>query len=161
MKNRQPIDEYFLQLVSVIGQRGTCDRGLSGCVIVRDKQILSTGYVGSPVGVEHCDDDGHEFETRFHEDGSKTEHCIRTTHAEQNAIINAAKHGVSVDKGTLYCTMTPCYTCIKLIINAGIKRIVADYDYQDSQKTKELVNHITISQGVRLEIIHDEVVKYK
>lgn len=160
MSKRQDIDDYFLDLVKLIGSRGTCDRGKSGCVIVRDKHILSTGYVGSPVGVEHCDDIGHELETRFHEDGSKTGHCIRTTHAEQNAIVNAARHGSSIEGATLYCTMVPCYTCIKLIINAGIKRVVADYDYHASQRTKDLINHLMLVHAIKLEMRHEKTMKY-
>lgn len=157
---RQSIDEYFLSIVKLIGSRGTCDRGRSGCVIVKDKHILSTGYVGSPVGVEHCDDVDHEFETRYDSEGHGSEHCIRTTHAEQNAIVQAARVGVSIDGATLYCTMTPCYTCAKLIMNAGIKRVVADYDYHDSERTKHLFEHCTFTNGVRLELVHDEVMKY-
>lgn len=161
MIERQSIDDYFLNLVKVIGERGTCDRGKSGCIIVKDKHILSTGYVGSPVGIEHCDDIDHEFETRFHADGSKTEHCIRTTHAEQNAIVNAAKHGSRIDGATLYCTMVPCYTCIKLIVNAGINRIVCEYDYQDSKRTKLLVERLSLSKGITMSIKHNEVMSYK
>lgn len=160
MSKRQSIDEYFLELVNVIGSRGTCDRGKSGCVIVRDKHILSTGYVGSPIGVEHCDDIGHELERRVNDDGTESEHCVRTTHAEQNAIVQAAKVGISIDRATLYCTMVPCYTCIKLIVNAGIIRIVAANDYHASQRTKDLVTHITLSHDVSLDVISDKVVIY-
>lgn len=160
MSKRQDIDDYFLDIVKLIGSRGTCDRGRSGAIIVKDRHILSTGYVGSPVGVEHCDEIGHELEERLNSDGSKSEHCIRTTHAEQNAIVQAARVGVSIDGATIYCTMVPCYTCIKLLINAGIKRIVADRDYHASQKTKDLVVHLTLAEGIKLEIMHEEVVDY-
>jgi dCMP deaminase len=93
---REHIDNYFLRIVEVVGSRGTCDRGRSGCIIVKDKNIISTGYVGAPHGLDHCDDVGHLIIDN---------HCIRSTHAEQNAIINAAKNGVKLNGATLYCTM--------------------------------------------------------
>lgn len=161
MSKRQSIDDYFLSIVKIIGSRGTCDRGRSGCVIVKDKHILSTGYVGSPIGVEHCDDIGHEMEERLNEDGSKSEHCIRTTHAEQNAIVQAARTGISINGATLYCTMVPCYTCIKLIINAGIKRVVAEHDYHASKRTKDLINHLSLVNHVKLEIMNEKPLEYK
>ena len=79
-------DEYFMQIANTVSTRATCDRGRSGCVIVRDKQILVSGYVGSPVGMLHCDEVGHQMKQLIHEDGSVTCHCTRTVHAEQNAI---------------------------------------------------------------------------
>ena len=121
-------DEYFIQLANLVGTRATCDRGRSGCVIAKNNRILSTGYVGSPIGTAHCDDVGHEMHTVLCEDGSKSRHCIRTTHNEQNAIANAARFGVALDGATIYCYMTPCYTCAKLIINSGIKRVVCNKD---------------------------------
>ena len=122
-------DEYFINLAIEIGKRGTCNRGRSGCVIVKDKQILSTGYVGSPKGTHHCDEIGHQFKKTIHEDGTISNHCVRTTHAEQNAICQAAKNGVSINGATLYCNMEPCYACAKMIINSGIKRVVAKNRY--------------------------------
>ena len=113
-------DEYFMKIVEIVGSRATCDRGRSGCVITKDRRIVSTGYVGSPAGIAHCDDVGHEMHTVTHADGKQTRHCIRTTHAEQNAIAQAARVGASLDGGTLYCKMTPCYVCAKMIINTGI-----------------------------------------
>jgi dCMP deaminase len=86
-------DEYFMSITQMVATRATCDRGRSGSVIVKDKHILSTGYVGSPPGVAHCDDVGHEMHTVINEDGSQSQHCIRTTHAEQNAIVQAARFG--------------------------------------------------------------------
>lgn len=122
-------DHYFMDIARTVGERATCDRGRSGCVITRDKQILVTGYVGAPKGLPHCDDVGHQIKKVTHEDGSVSEHCLRTTHAEQNALAQAAKFGVAVDGGTLYCSMTPCPTCAKMIINAGIVRVVCDKRY--------------------------------
>ena len=150
-------DEYFMNLAEVVGTRATCDRGRSGCVIARDKRILATGYVGSPVGLPHCDDVGHEFHIVIHEDGTKTEHCIRTAHAEANAIVHAARVGSALDGGTLYCHMTPCYTCAKMIINAGIKRVVCLKDYHASSQTKKVFK----LAKVKLRILSKEMETYK
>ena len=106
-----------------VAERGTCDRAHVGAIIVRDRRILTTGYNGSPAGLPHCDDVGHLIV-----DG----HCVRTLHAEQNAIIQAAYHGVSVRDGTIYVTHQPCLTCAKMIINAGIKRVAYAGEYPDN-----------------------------
>lgn len=138
-KNSRPSwDEYFLGMVEYVGRRGTCDRGRAGAVIVKDKRILATGYVGAPVGLPSCDDVGHELNTVINEDGSKSIHCIRTAHAEQNAINNAARIGVAILGGTIYTKMTPCYKCAQSIINAGIKRVVALKDYHGAVQTKKI-----------------------
>ena len=109
--HRPTWDEYFMDLANTAAKRATCDRGRSGCIIVRDKQVLVTGYVGSPKGMPHCDEVGHLFKKVYHEDNSITQHCVRTVHAEQNAICQAARRGIALNKGTLYCKMTPCRTC--------------------------------------------------
>ncbi|MCB9798722.1 cytidine/deoxycytidylate deaminase family protein [Candidatus Nomurabacteria bacterium] len=130
-------DEYFMEVARAVAKRATCDRGRSGCVIAKNKQILVTGYVGAPAGLGHCDDVGHQMKTVTHEDGHQSQHCVRTTHAEQNAIVQAAKTGVAIDGATLYCKMTPCDTCAKMIINSGIKNIVCEKQYHagaDSEK---------------------------
>lgn len=149
-------DEYFLQMADMIGSRGTCDRGRSGCVITLNKRILSTGYVGAPVGLPHCDEAGHEMHTVTHEDGTTSQHCIRTAHAEQNAINNAARIGVAIEGATLYCKMTPCYKCAQSIINSGIVRVVAAKDYHASKRTKEIFKQV----GLDLEIL-GELETYK
>lgn len=149
-------DQYFLNLVELVGTRSTCDRGKSGCVITKDKRILSTGYIGAPVGARHCDDIGHEMHTVKHEDGKETKHCIRTAHAEQNAIVNAARFGVALEGATLYCHMTPCYACAKMIINAGIKRVVCNLDYHAGGRSKEIFQEV----GVIYELVNNEVQKY-
>ncbi|MEK7566091.1 MAG: cytidine/deoxycytidylate deaminase family protein [Patescibacteria group bacterium] len=154
--NRPNWDEYFLNLIQVIGTRATCDRGKSSCVIAKNKRILTTGYVGSPAGAKHCDEAGHEMHTVIHEDGSQTRHCIRTAHAEQNAISNAARFGVSLEGGTLYCQMTPCYVCAKMIINAGIKRVVCAKDYHDGDRSKEIFKET----GIEYELISPENQSY-
>lgn len=141
-------DEYFLSLVELVGSRGTCDRGRSGCVIVKDKRILSTGYVGSPIGTKHCDEIGHEMHTVKHQDDKETRHCVRTSHAELNAIANAARFGVALDGATLYCHMTPCYTCAKMIINAGIKKVVCNLDYHAGARSKEIFKEAGISYSL-------------
>ncbi len=137
-------DEYFIKIVEMVGSRGTCDRGRAGCVIARNRRIVATGYAGSPVGLAHCDDAGHEMHTVLNEDGSTSRHCIRTTHAEQNAICEAARMGIALEGGTLYCKMTPCYTCAKMIINAGIKKVVCAQDYHSGQRSKEIFQEAKI-----------------
>ena len=149
-------DEYFQNLVEVVRTRGTCDRGRTGCVVVRDRRVLATGYVGSPIGTAHCDEVGHEMHTVIHEDHTQTKHCIRTSHAEQNAIANAARFGVALDGATLYCRMTPCYTCAKMIINCGIKRVVCTIDYHAGQRAKEIFKEA----GVKFELVSEEVETY-
>lgn len=149
-------DEYFMKICQVVASRATCDRGRSGCVIVRDKQILTTGYVGSPIGLPHCDEIGHQFNSVIHEDGHQSQHCIRTTHAEQNAICQAAKLGISLNGATLYCKMTPCYVCAKMIINVGIKRVVCEKDYHASALSKEIFD----KAGIELKILNPEVEQY-
>lgn len=150
-------DEYFMEVCRTVAKRATCDRGRSGCVIALDNQILVTGYVGSPMGLPHCDEVGHQFKKMQHEDGSVTQHCVRTVHAEQNAICQAAKRGIAIDGATLYCKMTPCRTCAMLIINCGIKRVVAERRYHDSADTLSMFEQA----GVVLEHLHDEVEKYE
>lgn len=131
-------DAYFLNLIRTIGTRATCDRGRAGCVIVKDKRILATGYAGSPAGTKHCDDVGHEIHLVINEDNSRSRHCVRTAHAEQNAVANAARFGAALDGATLYCNMTPCYTCAKMIINAGIKRVICEKDYHAGERSKRI-----------------------
>ena len=137
-------DEYFLKLTEVISTRGTCDRGYAGSIIVKNKRILSTGYVGAPVGIPSCDEVGHEIQTVTNEDGIQSRHCIRTAHAEQNAINNAARIGIAIEGGTLYCKMTPCYKCAQSIINSGIVRVVALKDYHGGARTKDIFKQAQI-----------------
>ena len=155
--NRPSWDEYFINVMEMIGARGTCDRGKSGCVIAKNKRIISTGYVGAPAGCKHCDELGHEMHTVKKEDGTESRHCIRTSHAEENAIVQAARSGVSTEGATLYCKMAPCYTCAKMIINAGIVRVVALKDYHASQRSKEIFKEA----GVQFDLIHEELEVYK
>ena len=154
--NRPSWDEYFMEVCDAISKRATCDRGRSGCVIARDKQLLVTGYVGAPAGLSHCDEEGHLFKKTLHEDGAVTTHCVRTVHAEQNAICQAAKLGLSIDGGTLYCRMTPCRTCAMLIINCGIIRVVCQRRYHDGADSEALFK----KARVKLEYLNDEVQSY-
>ena len=157
-KHKRPSwDEYFIGMIDIVGSRGTCDRGRSGAILVKDKRILATGYVGSPIGLPHCDEVGHDMHTITQEDGTVSRHCLRTAHAELNVIANAARFGVAVDGATIYCKMVPCYTCAKTIINAGIKRLVAFRDYHATAQTKKIFKQA----GIKLEIIHKEVESYK
>ncbi|WP_394828365.1 deoxycytidylate deaminase [Pendulispora albinea] len=115
-------DEYFMNIAREVSTRSTCDRKFVGAVIVRDRIILATGYNGSIRGMPHCDDVGHLME-----DG----HCVRTVHAEANAIVQAARNGVRIDAADIYVTASPCWICFRLIANAGIQRIAFGEFYRD------------------------------
>lgn len=131
-------DEYFMEIMEAVAKRATCDRGRGGSVIAKDKRILVTGYVGSPMGLPHCDEIGHQMKSVKHEDGHVSQHCVRTTHSEQNAICQAAKMGIPVDGATLYTRMTPCSTCAKMIINSGIKKVVCQKKYHAGMESEEM-----------------------
>ena len=148
-------DEYFMEISRTVAKRATCDRGRSGCVIVKDKQILVTGYVGSPIGFPHCDDVGHKMEEWTH-DGVKRMHCVRTAHAEQNAICQAAKLGIPIGGATLYCKMTPCDVCAKMIINSGIKRVVCEKVYHAAQE-----NEFYKMAGIKLDVLDNNLEEYE
>lgn len=131
MTDRPSIDEYFSEIASVVAKRSTCMRNRVGAVIVRDKRIISTGYNGAPSNMKHCLDLGCIREQQNIESGTRHEKC-RAVHAEQNAIIQAALHGVVTEGATLYCTHQPCILCAKMIINAKIKRVVYVTPYPDN-----------------------------
>jgi len=126
-KDRVSWETYFMNIAREVATRSTCDRKHVGAVIVRDKTILSTGYNGSIKGLPHCDEAGHEMVEG---------HCVRTTHAEANAIVQAAKNGVKIDSAEIYVTASPCYNCFKLIANAGIKFIFYHEFYRDDRILK-------------------------
>ena len=128
MNDRVSWEKYFMNIATEVATRSTCDRKHVGAVIVREKTILSTGYNGSIKGLPHCDEAGHEMV-----DG----HCVRTTHAEANAIVQAAKNGVEIKNGKIYVTASPCYNCFKLIANSGIKTIYYDEFYREDR----IINH--------------------
>ena len=154
--NRPPWDDYFLDLVSQVASRATCDRGRSGCVVVRDKRIICTGYVGSPPGLAHCDEVGHLLKQVVDEDGTVRKHCVRTIHAEQNAICQAARHGLSLEGTTLYCTMEPCRSCAMLILSVGIHRVVARRLYHAAGESREML----AAGGVELFVAEEVVEEY-
>lgn len=158
VKNTRPSwDEYFMEVCRTVAKRATCDRGKSGCVIVKNNQILVTGYVGSPSGLPHCDDVGHFFKKMLHEDGSVSNHCVRTVHAEQNAICQAAKNGISIAGSTVYCKMTPCRTCAMLLINCGVKRIVSEFHYHDEKDSLAMLS----DAGIKIEHLEDKTQTYE
>lgn len=156
--NRPSWDEYFMEIMDTVSKRATCDRGRSGCVIAKDNQLLVSGYVGSPVGHSHCDELGHLMKKVMHldEDDRVSEHCVRTVHAEQNAICQAAKRGISIEGATLYCRMTPCRTCTMLIINSGISRVVCQKKYKLSEESEKMFSQ----SGIEIEYFSNETEKY-
>src|SRR3990172_5243340 len=127
---RPDIDEYFLKIASVVAERATCRRHHMGAVAVRDKHILSTGYNGAPAGAKDCLELGCLRDELGIPSGQRHEIC-RGIHAEQNVIIQASLHGVSLDGCTIYCTHTPCVLCAKMLVNARIKRFVSFGKYND------------------------------
>ncbi|MBN1137497.1 MAG: cytidine/deoxycytidylate deaminase family protein [Anaerolineae bacterium] len=131
-------DSYFMDIAFQVARRSTCPRAAVGAVIVRDKRILTTGYNGSPRGLPHCTQVGCLMVNG---------HCVRTLHAEQNAIIQGALHGVDVSRSTLYVTHQPCLSCAKMIINAGIERVVYAGDYPDEIARSFL-------EQARVEMVH-------
>ena len=156
-KARPNWDRYFLDLCEAVARRATCDRGRCGAVIVKDKRIMTTGYVGAPAGLPHCDEVGHDMRKVFDDNnGSVSQHCVRTLHAEQNAIIQAARFGIPLEGTTLFCKMTPCRTCAMMIINAGIKRVVCEKRYHADADTIDMFKQA----GIELTIISNEYEKY-
>lgn len=149
-------DEYFLEISNAVSKRSTCDRGRASCVFVKDKQILATGYAGSPKGFPHCDDVGHDLRKSLNDDGIISEHCVRTVHAEQNAICQAAKRGISIEGATVYVSMTPCRICTMLLINSGIQRVVANKKYPTGAESEKMLKRAKI----KLSYIHRSIEKY-
>jgi dCMP deaminase len=129
-QKRPEWDEYFMEVAQVVSKRSTCLRRNIGAIIVKDKRILATGYNGAPSGLPHCSEVGCLRSELGVPSGERHEIC-RALHAEQNAIIQAAKYGISVDGATVYTTTEPCSLCAKMLINAGIKRVVYIDSYPD------------------------------
>ena len=130
MNARPTWDEYFLEMARVIASRSTCLRRSVGAILVHDKRILATGYNGAPANLPHCEEVGCRRQELGIASGERQELC-RGLHAEQNAIIQGALHGVSVRGSVLYCTTQPCVICAKMLINAGVQRVVYEGDYAD------------------------------
>lgn len=124
-------DEYFMDITSLVARRSTCMRRQVGAVMVKEKNILATGYNGTPSGITHCDVTGCLREQLNVPSGERHELC-RGLHAEQNAIIQAARHGVNISDSVLYCTNSPCIICTKMLINAGIRKVVYLEGYSDN-----------------------------
>jgi len=133
-------DTYFMNIAKQVATRSTCDRKNVGAVIVKGRHILATGYNGSISGMPHCDEEGHMMENG---------HCVATIHAEANAILQAAKHGTSIDGADIYITASPCWTCFKFLANSGIKRIFYNEFYGDERS-------IEIAHKIGIELIQLE-----
>jgi len=123
-KERVSWEAYFMNIAKEVGTRSTCNRKHVGAVIVRGKTILATGYNGSIRGLAHCDEAGHEMDNT---------HCVRTIHAEANAIVQSARHGVRIEDSEIYITASPCYDCFKMIANVGIRKIYFGEFYRDER----------------------------
>jgi len=136
-RERPSWDEYFMDITCLVAKRATCLRRAVGAVVIKDRRLLSTGYNGAPSNVRHCAETGCLRQQLNVPSGERHELC-RGIHAEQNAIIQAAYHGVSIKGATLYCTNQPCSICAKMIINAGIVRIVYQDGYADPLSTEML-----------------------
>jgi dCMP deaminase len=142
MMERPSWDEYFMDISRLVARRSTCLRRQVGAVMVKDKNILATGYNGTPSGIIHCDVTGCLREQLQVPSGERHELC-RGLHAEQNAIIQAARHGVNIAEAVLYCTNSPCIICTKMLINAGIRKVIYLEGYAD-QLSMEMLEEADI-----------------
>ena len=136
--SRPTWDEYFMEMAELAAKRSTCLRRNVGAVIVKDKRALATGYNGAPSGVKHCSEIGGCLREQLKVPSGERHELCRALHAEQNAIIQAAKTGNSIEGATIYITHQPCVICAKMLINAGIKRIVVKEGYPDDMSKKIL-----------------------
>lgn len=144
--SRPSWDQYFLKITEQVAERSTCLRRKTGALLVKDKRILATGYNGAPIGLKHCVDVGCLREDRAIASGKHHELC-RGLHAEQNAIIQAALHGIKIEGATIYTTHQPCVLCAKMLINAGVKEIF----YRDSYPDKLAES---ILEEAKVQVIH-------
>lgn len=142
-------DEYFMGITEMVSSRSTCLRRKVGAIIVKEKRILTTGYNGPPQGVKHCDELGGCLRDKLKVPSGERMELSRAVHAEQNAIIQSAKYGIEINGGTMYVTNHPCFICAKMIINAGIKKIIYKEGYPD-EFSKEILREANV-----------EVIKYK
>ena len=143
MSDRPTWHQYFMTITRQVAERSTCTRAKVGAVIVRDKNILATGYNGSPAGLPHCTDVGCLVYTSKTPSGETEENCFRTIHAEINAIAQGAKNGAMIRDADIYVTHTPCIHCLKVLINTGIRRVYYDRPYKLHTLT-ELLQHAEI-----------------
>ena len=139
--SRPEWNEYFLKIAEIIGSRSTCDRAHVGAVITKNNVILSTGYNGAPRGLPHCDDIGHELVEG---------HCIRTVHAEANSIAQAARNGAAIEGATIYLTVSPCYDCFKMMVNAGVKEVIYRQFYSSRYGLSKAVLDLSKKTGVKI-----------
>jgi dCMP deaminase len=131
MEHKRPTwDEYFMELAEVVAKRSTCLRRNIGAVVVKDKRVLATGYNGAPTGLSHCSEVGCLRERLGIPSGERVEMC-RGLHAEQNALVQAARYGIPLEGSVIYCTNQPCVACAKMLINAGVTKIIYKYPYPD------------------------------
>lgn len=144
-------DEYFMRIAELTAERGTCNRAKVGAIAVKDKRIIMSGYNGSPSGVEHCED------KHYMHNG----HCIATVHAEQNIIANAAKRGISLEGSTIYVTHQPCFYCMKMMISAGIKKVVYLNDYYDRLTPDFYFKLIEVEKYDELKELHKQLYNSK
>jgi dCMP deaminase len=149
--------EYFLKIMETVAERANCDRGRAAAIIVRDKRIIATGYVGAPAGLPTCDEIGHLIKVAYDERGGQHKHCVRTTHAEANAIAQAARYGIPIEGAAIYIKMTPCLDCTKLLINAGIKRVVCRKRYHADHDSVKMLGEAQ----VELVVLQDEHEVYR
>lgn len=151
-------DQYFMDICRVVGEKGTCDRGRSGCVIVKEGQVIATGFVDAPAGSENCDMIGHQMRTIIKDTGEATQHCMRNCCAELNAIANASRQAVSLEGATLYTKMTPCYVrhCVHLIVSCGIKRVVCEKRFHDAELSEKVLE----AAGIELCYLEEGMEKY-
>ena len=166
-------DEYFIGMLPAVSARASCNRGRSAAILTRNNRIISTGYVGAPAGLQSCDEVGHLIELRVMENDvipflsceepnvclsinydKMSKHCVRTFHAEMNAILSCAKEGVSTLDATMYCTMVPCRNCAMAIIQAGIIRVVAAHPYRKSAETFEMFD--MVKPPIELKVLSKE-----
>lgn len=144
MDNRPDLDIYFMNIANVVKTRSTCLRKQVGAVLVRNKQIISTGYNGAPTGIKHCDKTGCLRQKLNIPSGQRHELCV-ASHAEANAILQAAKNGLRTDGCILYITHSPCILCTKSIINAGIKEVIYHEEYND-----QMSKHILLQANIKI-----------
>jgi len=149
MQERPSWDTYFMQIAQLVKTRATCQRLSVGSILVRDRRILATGYNGAPRGMAHCPPDGPQHD--WPDGCMRAGHCIRSLHAEQNALLQAAYIGVSCAQSTMYVTNQPCNTCAKMIVNAGVERVIYEGEYPD-----EFAMHIFTESGLKVLRLRDD-----
>jgi dCMP deaminase len=146
-------DDYFMKIAETVASRSTCDRKNVGAVIVVNKTLVSTGYNGSPRGLPHCDDKGVGHELK---DMGGRQSCVRTVHAEANAIAQAARTGAKVEDGVLYTTASPCFDCLKLIINAGITKVICKEFYASRYGMSDQMGELASKAGIEMIVLENK-----